>query len=210
MVGVPVACPQEVGDSRIRAALDEIADPVAAVQQPARGAIDVREARLAGDDALEPRGIGPLDGRRRFARRVSRGRVGHDRSSTTPRIKRTRIDPIVATTIAAMSPLVGPKPSWAASQPPTTPPMMPMTMFGRQPRAVRPPTSAPDRAPAMRPTTIQPRRPRSGTLGVSHGGRLRIAARPVEERFDRLDQRIGMGVVGGVPRARDDRDDAVR
>ncbi len=40
--------------------------------------------------------------------------------------------------------------------------------------------------------------------------RLRIAARPAEERFDRLDQRIGMGVVGGVPRARDDGDDAVR
>src|SRR6187397_1385527 len=87
---------------------------------------------------------------------------------------------------------------------------MPMTILGRQPRAVRPPTTAPDRAPAMRPTTIQPRRPRSGTLRVSHGGTLRMAGRLAEERFDHLDQGVGMGVMGSVPCTRDDRHDAVR
>ena len=39
------------------------------------------------------------------------------------------------------------KPICWASQPPTIPPRMPTTMFGRQPRAVRPPTSAPEIAP---------------------------------------------------------------
>ena len=53
MGGVPIAGPQEVRDRRIRAALHEITDPVAAIEQPAALAIDEGEAGLAGDDALE-------------------------------------------------------------------------------------------------------------------------------------------------------------
>ena len=66
------------------------------------------------------------------------------------------IDPKTATTTAAMKPWTSLNPIWVASQPPIRPPMIPMTMLGRQPRAVLPPTSAPEIAPAMKPTTIHP------------------------------------------------------
>ena len=50
---------------------------------------------------------------------------------------------------------------------------MPTTMFGRQPRAVLPPSSAPEMAPAMKPTTIQPMRLMSSMASVSHGQPVR-------------------------------------
>ena len=72
---VPLAGPQQVRDRRIRAALDEVADPVAAIHQPAALAIDLAEGRLAGDDALEARRVGPVVGPASPAR-CGRG-VGH-------------------------------------------------------------------------------------------------------------------------------------
>ena len=54
---IPLAGPQQVRDRRVGAVLDEVADPVAAIQQPAALAVDVGEAGLAGDDALEARRV---------------------------------------------------------------------------------------------------------------------------------------------------------
>ena len=69
----PVAGPQQLGDLRVRAVLDELADPVAAVLEPAAFAVDHREARLAGHDALQAGrvGSGSLAG---FGRRGVGGR----------------------------------------------------------------------------------------------------------------------------------------
>ena len=72
------------------------------------------------------------------------------------RTRRMTTEPKMATTTAAMKPWMWLKPSCVASQPPMRPPRMPTTMFGRQPRAVEPPTRAPEMAPARKPTTIQP------------------------------------------------------
>ena len=54
---VPVAGPQQVRDRRVGAVGDEVADPIAAVEQPAALAVDVAQARLAGDDAFEAGGV---------------------------------------------------------------------------------------------------------------------------------------------------------
>ena len=56
--GIPVAGPEQVRDRRVRAVLDEVADPVAAVDQAAALAVDLAERRLAGDDALEAGRVG--------------------------------------------------------------------------------------------------------------------------------------------------------
>ena len=50
---IPVAGPEQVRDDRVRAVLDEIADPVAAVEQSPALAVDLAERGLAGEDALE-------------------------------------------------------------------------------------------------------------------------------------------------------------
>lgn len=52
--GVPFAGPQEVGDLRIRAPGDELADRVAAIQEPPVLAVDETDRALGPDDALEP------------------------------------------------------------------------------------------------------------------------------------------------------------
>ena len=62
-VGVPVAGPQQVRDGRVGPVGDEVADPVAAVQQPAALAIDEAQAGLARHDAGKARGVRPFDGR---------------------------------------------------------------------------------------------------------------------------------------------------
>ena len=49
----PLAAPQQLGDLGEAAALDQLADRIAAIQQPAVGAVDLRELGLAGDDTLE-------------------------------------------------------------------------------------------------------------------------------------------------------------
>ena len=51
---VPVPRPQELGDRGIGPSLDQLADRIAAVVEPARLAIDRREGRLSGDDPLQP------------------------------------------------------------------------------------------------------------------------------------------------------------
>ena len=58
--------------------LDEIADPVAAIQQPALLAVDVAEAGLGGDDPLEAGGVG-ASGLVRGGPRGGGGRVGQGR-----------------------------------------------------------------------------------------------------------------------------------
>ena len=104
-----------------------------------------------------------------------------------------------------MNPCVEPIPAVVTSQPPMTPPTMPMTMFGRQPRAVRPPTSAPEMAPANSPTTIQPRMSMLGMALVWHGryGHVRKASTAATNAS-------GMGVVGGVAGALDEGDPPIR
>ena len=69
--GIPVAGPQQVRDDRVRAVLDEVADPVAAIREAAVRAVDLAEGRLAGDDALETGGVGAV-----VARRVCGGAAG--------------------------------------------------------------------------------------------------------------------------------------
>ena len=64
VVGIPVARPEQVRDRGVRPVIDEIADPVAAVQQPAALAVDVAERRLGGDDAFEAGRVGPRVGQR--------------------------------------------------------------------------------------------------------------------------------------------------
>ena len=56
--GVPFAGPEEVGDRRIRAASDQVPDPVAPVEQSPTLPIDRAQARLPGDHALEAWGVG--------------------------------------------------------------------------------------------------------------------------------------------------------
>ena len=176
---IPVAGPEEVCHGRIGAMLDEIADPVAAIRQPPLGTVDLRERGLAGQDALEPGRVGAVVGRggclgARWRARVRHRVDGSPRRIGPPsagrcrwcqrrrsfglsasRMTRTTIAPMTATIVAAMKPGPRSNPSWAASQPPTIAPRTPTTTLGRQPRAVRPPTTAPDRAPAMNPMMIQ-------------------------------------------------------
>ena len=56
--------------------------------------------------------------------------------------------------------------------------MIPMTILGRQPRPVPPPTNAPEMAPAKKPTTIHPMKFISSTVRFSHGRELDLS------RFD--------------------------
>ena len=68
----PLTGPEQLGHGRVRAALDQLADGVAAVQQATVLAVDEPDRALGGDDTLEARGIRPLvDGRAR-----DRGRGG--------------------------------------------------------------------------------------------------------------------------------------
>ena len=121
------------------------------------------------------------------------------------RTSRTTSEPRTATTIAAMKPL-----TWAEAhllrQPAADHATEDADDDVRQAAPGRPPpTSAPEMAPAMRPTTIQPRMSMSSIGRVSHGRERRLS----EERATRLDDRVGMGVVGGVAGAGDDDDPAV-
>jgi hypothetical protein len=50
---IPLAGPQQVGHRGEAAALDEVADSVAAIEEPALLAIDVAELGLGGDHPLE-------------------------------------------------------------------------------------------------------------------------------------------------------------
>ena len=61
-IGLPLAGPQQLGDLRVRAALDELADRVAAVLEAAGLAVDHGERRLAGQDALQPGRVGAFVG----------------------------------------------------------------------------------------------------------------------------------------------------
>ncbi|GIW19786.1 MAG: hypothetical protein KatS3mg065_0082 [Chloroflexota bacterium] len=69
--GVPLAGPEEVGDGPVRASLDEVADPVAAVEEATILPVDVAEGGLGGDDALEAGRVGTV---------VARDRGGGGRS----------------------------------------------------------------------------------------------------------------------------------
>src|SRR4029079_14755005 len=71
-------------DRRVRPALDEVADPVAAVAQPAALAVDLRERRLTGDDALEAGRVGTVIGGRSSGRRRG-GTLGHGSMVAPPR-----------------------------------------------------------------------------------------------------------------------------
>ena len=88
--------------------------------------------------------------------------------------------------------------------------MIPTTMFGRQPRAVLPPTSAPEIAPAKKPTTIHPMKFISSMGRVLHDwpGPAARALRPGTPRRPATNC-VGVGVVGGVAGAVDDDDAAV-
>src|SRR6478736_1195476 len=130
------------------------------------------------------------------------------------RMSRTMIDPKTATTTAAMKPCTWLNPIAVASQPPIRPPTIPMTMLGRQPRPVPPPTRAPEIAPAKKPTTIHPMKFISSMWRVLHdGGRpraqRRAAAPSGQELLDCRDHPVGMRVVGRVTGSIDDDDAAV-
>ena len=73
----PITGPEEGSRRVVRPALDEIANPVAAIDQPASFAVDLAEDRLAGEHALQTRRVWPLVGGRlrRCGRR--RRRFGH-------------------------------------------------------------------------------------------------------------------------------------
>ncbi len=58
----PSAGPQQFGDLRVGALAYELADRIAAVQQPAVGPVDQGDRRFAGNDAFEPWRIGSLVG----------------------------------------------------------------------------------------------------------------------------------------------------
>ena len=78
--GMPLAGPQQVGDLGVRAAGDELADRVAAVQEAAVLAVDEADRALGADDALEAGRVRPLVGgcgRRRRA--WGRAMVSHGR-----------------------------------------------------------------------------------------------------------------------------------
>ena len=66
---VPLPGPQEVGDRREGPVGDQVPDPVAAIEESSALAVDEAQARLAGDDALETRGVGAA-GRGGIGRRV--------------------------------------------------------------------------------------------------------------------------------------------
>ena len=61
-IGAPFARPQELGDLRVGAALDELAYRIAAVLETTGLTIDHREGGLAGQHALQPGRIGALGG----------------------------------------------------------------------------------------------------------------------------------------------------
>ena len=80
-------------------------------------------------------------------------------------------------------------------------------MFGRQPRAVVPPTSAPEMRAGEEADDDPADDPQVSMAGSIAWRRSRT--RQSQERQDRGDHRVGMGVVRGVPRARDHDDPAV-
>jgi hypothetical protein len=51
----PLTGPQQLGDLRVRAVLDQVADGVAAIEQSAGGAVHERDGGLPGQNALEAR-----------------------------------------------------------------------------------------------------------------------------------------------------------
>ncbi len=74
---------------------DEVADAIAAVQESAALAIDVAEARLARDDALETRGIRSMGLRVVGGRAHCGWRVGHGRMVVRTTETRRAIGPVV-------------------------------------------------------------------------------------------------------------------
>ena len=57
--GMPLARPEQVGDLGVRAPGHELADRVAAVQEPAPGAVDQGDRALGADDPGQPRRVRP-------------------------------------------------------------------------------------------------------------------------------------------------------
>ena len=50
---MPLAGPQQVGNFGVRAAVDELGDRVAAVQQPSVGAVDEADGAFGANDTFE-------------------------------------------------------------------------------------------------------------------------------------------------------------
>ena len=82
-IAVPLAGPQEVGDLRVRAAIDEIADPIPAVEEPSVRPVDEPDRAFGPDNALEAGRVRPRVGRGSL-RHTADG-IPHRRATPTAR-----------------------------------------------------------------------------------------------------------------------------